>query len=79
MDGKNWKRQEGKLYKKFNFNNFLEALNFVNKIGNLSEKENHHPDIRFGWGYVEVLLFTHSEHAVTDKDKMLAAQIDKVT
>ena len=37
--------------KKFNFNNFEESQKFVNKVGDLAEEENHHPDISFGWGY----------------------------
>lgn len=85
--GSNWeevdyypdKREQKALRKKFEFKNFTEALNFVNKVAGLAEKANHHPDISFGWGYVEVWLTTHSEHAVTDKDYQLAKNIDKLT
>ena len=63
------------LTKKFEFENFVEALDFVNKIGKLAEAENHHPDITFGWGYVEVELFTHSENKVTQKDHLLLGKI----
>lgn len=74
----NWKIKSRKLYKKYIFDNFSDALVFVNKVGELAEKENHHPDIAFGWGYVEIVLFTHSENAVTDKDKKLADNIDNL-
>ena len=72
----NWIEKAGGLSRKFEFQNFAEALDFVNKIGQLAEKENHHPDISFGWGYVEVRLSTHSENAITDKDRQLARKIN---
>ena len=39
------------LNKRFNFNNFIESQEFINKVGEISEDEGHHPDISFGWGY----------------------------
>ena len=41
------------------------ALAFVNRIGDIAEAQNHHPDIHFGWGYVEVVLTTHSAGGLT--------------
>lgn len=78
MDGNNWKEVDGKLFKRFEFENFVDSLDFVNWVGELAEKVAHHPDITFGWGYAEITLFTHSENAITDKDKQLAAQIDSI-
>ena len=43
------------LEKKFNFSNFLESEEFVNKVGKISEEEGHHPDINFGWGYAKII------------------------
>lgn len=77
-DGNNWFESEGKLFKKFTFENFAEALAFVNKVGELAEKANHHPDITFGWGYVEISLFSHSDNAITNKDKQLSEAIDQI-
>ena len=54
VDGWNVKSNEDKsfyLVKKFKFKDFKESQNFVNKISKISEDENHHPDISFGWGY----------------------------
>lgn len=79
MAGNSWTKKEGKLFNRFEFSDFATALQFVNKVGNLAEEANHHPDINFGWGYVEVRLTTHSEHAITDKDYQLAKNIDKLT
>lgn len=78
MAGSKWVEKHGKLFKRFEFNNFAEALEFVNKIGELAEQKNHHPDISFGWGYVEVSLFTHSENKITKEDQNLASSIDQI-
>ncbi len=78
MAGNNWDEKNGKLFKKFEFSNFTEALKFVNKVGELAEAENHHPDISFGWGYVEICLFSHSENKITEKDIRLSFEIDKI-
>ena len=43
--------------KEFSFKNFSESQNFVNKVGNIAEQENHHPDISFGWGYCKIKMF----------------------
>ena len=69
-------REQKALRKRFVFKNFATALEFTNKIGQLAEKANHHPDINLGWGYVQVWLTTHSEHKVTKKDHELASLID---
>ena len=42
------------LIKSFKFKNFEESQKFVNKVGNIAEEENHHPDISFGWGYCNI-------------------------
>ena len=66
------------LIKEFKFKNFLESQKFVNLIGDLAEKENHHPDITFGWGYCEVKIFTHAIKGLAESDFILAAKIDKI-
>lgn len=71
-----WQENTGKLSRRFEFNNFVEALDFVNKVGELAEKAQHHPDISFGWGYATIMLYTHSENKITDKDYELAQLID---
>ena len=78
MAGNSWEEKQGKLFKRFEFSNFVEALTFVNEVGEIAEAENHHPDICFGWGYVEISLFTHSENKITDKDEILAEKTDEL-
>ena len=67
------------LEKKFNFSNFLESQEFINNVGEISEKEGHHPDISFGWGYAKIIITTHAIKGLSENDFILAAKIDKVT
>ncbi len=66
------------LIKKFSFQNFIESQKFVNQVGEIAEKENHHPDISFGWGYCEIKIFTHAIKGLAESDFILAAKIDKI-
>ncbi len=67
------------LEKNFKFKNFIESQNFVNKVGEISENEGHHPDISFGWGYVKINITTHAIEGLSENDFILAAKIDQVT
>lgn len=75
----NWREEDGKLFRRFEFANFNQALDFVNKVGDLAEKAGHHPDIEFGWGYATVRLSTHDVNDITQKDRGLAEEIDRIT
>jgi 4a-hydroxytetrahydrobiopterin dehydratase len=66
------------LIKKYKFKNFVEALAFVNKVGEVAEAEQHHPDIRVGWGYVEIHLQTHAAGGLHENDFILAAKIEEL-
>ena len=66
------------LEKNFEFKNFIDSQNFVNKVGNVSEIENHHPDIKFGWGYVKIYITTHAIEGLSENDFILAAKIDNL-
>ena len=77
-DVKNDKNQSFFLIKEFKFNNFIESQNFVNKVGDIAEKEKHHPDISFGWGYCKIKIFTHAIKGLAESDFILAAKIDKI-
>ena len=67
------------LKKNFEFKNFLESQNFINKVGKISENENHHPDISFGWGYAKVFITTHAIEGLSENDFILAAKIDQIS
>ena len=77
-DVKKNKSQNYYLLKEFKFSNFLESQKFINKIGELSENEGHHPDISFGWGYAKITIFTHAIKGLAESDFILAAKIDQI-
>ena len=66
------------IYKKFKFSNFNKSLKFANKIGKLSDKEGHHPDISIGWGYCLVMIHTHAIKGLSVNDFILASKIDLI-
>ena len=64
------------IYREFKFKNFVEALSFTNKVGEIAESENHHPDIVLKWGFVRIDLWTHALGGLTENDFIVAAKID---
>lgn len=73
-----WKIKDSRLYKKVEFEDFAVALKFINRVGEVAEKANHHPTIKNSYNVVELELTTHSENKITDKDYQLAKQIDGI-
>ncbi|MDD3662386.1 MAG: 4a-hydroxytetrahydrobiopterin dehydratase [Candidatus Pacebacteria bacterium] len=75
-----WINQDNFLIKVFTFNNFLEAIDFVNKVALLAEKNKHHPDIEiFSYKKVKIKLSTHDKgNQITQKDIELSLEIDKI-
>ena len=71
-----WAVMDQRLSKTYKFKNFVEALAFVNKVGALAERENHHPDIFLSWGKVKIDTWTHVANGLTENDFILAAKID---
>jgi len=67
-----WNEVDDALQREFAFPDFATALAFVNRVGELAEAENHHPDISFGWGRVTLRWWTHSAGGITDRDRELA-------
>jgi len=75
-----WLNQNNSLTKEFIFKNFKEALAFVNKVGEIAESKNHHPDIlMYGYKKVKITLTTHDQGKVTNKDTEMAKLIDKIS
>jgi 4a-hydroxytetrahydrobiopterin dehydratase len=66
------------LKRRFLFQDFRDALVFVNKAGELAEQQGHHPDICFGWGYAEFKVWTHAIDGLSESDFILAAKIDRL-
>jgi len=76
-----WKiREDAKqISKEFTFKNFVEALAFANKVGEIAEEEGHHPDMHVSWGRVGIDLSTHAAHGLSENDFILAAKIDALS
>lgn len=66
------------LEKAFLFADFAKALAFVNRIGAIAEKQNHHPDLLLSWGKVRVMTWSHDANAITSRDYRLAAAIEQL-
>jgi|TARA_B110001450_G_C17534489_1_gene445986 4a-hydroxytetrahydrobiopterin dehydratase len=81
VDGWDVKKNEKQIYfleKNYKFKDFINSQKFIDKVGEISEKENHHPDILFGWGYAKVMITTHAIEGLSENDFILAAKIDQI-
>ena len=74
MEG--WHETDGALERSFELCSFVDAIAFVNRIADLAERENHHPDIAISYRTVTLRWTTHSADAVTERDRELAALTD---
>jgi len=77
--GEGWEIVDGThhLEKTYKWKDFQEALGFTNLVGEIAERENHHPDILLSWGQVKLLLRTHKIDGLTESDFILAAKADQ--
>jgi len=74
-----WEINDNKLTKDYELQDFVNALAFVNLIGEVSEELNHHPDILIhGYRHVRIQLFTHSSGKITNLDYEFAERIDRL-
>ena len=67
-----------KIERHYTFANFADALDFANRVGAVAETEGHHPDISFGWGYCEVLFYTHKIKGLHENDFIMAAKVNEL-
>ena len=67
-----WSELHDKLEREFQFDGFLDAVAFVNRVAELAESENHHPDIEVHYNKVILRWWTHTAGGVTDRDRQLA-------
>ena len=75
---KGWEYADKKISKTFNFDHYMDGMEFVNKIAGLAETSNHHPDITIGWCRVDVTISSHNIGGVTTKCVNLATGIDLI-
>ena len=70
--------EEHHLEREYSFANFVEALAFTNRVGEMAEAQNHHPDLFLAWGKVGVTIWTHKIDGLTESDFVFAAKCDKL-
>ena len=77
LDGTDWRREDKEIVREWRFKDFGEAIAFVNRVADVAEEANHHPDILLhGWNNVRLTLSTHSEGGLTAADFDMAAKLD---
>lgn len=69
---------EHHLEKEYRFQEFRDALDFTNRVGEMAEQQDHHPDIYLAWGKVKLTLWTHKIDGLTESDFIFAAKADAV-
>ena len=67
-----WTEVDGALEREFRFRDFAEALAFVNRVGELAEAADHHPDVSIHWNRVTLRWWTHTKYAITQRDAEMA-------
>jgi 4a-hydroxytetrahydrobiopterin dehydratase len=69
-----WREEDGALVREFELESFPAAIEFVRRLADLAESENHHPDIDIRYRRVVVRWSTHSAGGITDRDRALAGR-----
>ena len=69
---------EHHLEKEYKFEDFRQALDFTNQVGEMAESQNHHPDIYLAWGKVKITIWTHKIDGLTESDFIFAAKTDQL-
>ncbi len=70
--------EEHHLEREYTFENFIEALAYTNRVGEMAEAQNHHPDLFLAWGKVGVTIWTHKIDGLTESDFVFAAKCDRL-
>jgi 4a-hydroxytetrahydrobiopterin dehydratase len=78
--GGEWSREGEAIVREYKLADFAAAIAFVNRVAELAERANHHPDILVhGWNRVRLELSTHSRGGLTEADFALAGEIDRLS
>ena len=78
IDLPGWELKGKQIVKAYTFKTFAEAMEFVNRLAELAEQKNHHPDIHIVYTKVKVLTWTHKFNGVTKLDVKLATAVEKL-
>lgn len=74
-----WKirKDEPRLWREYTFKDFARAIKFINKVAEVAEAENHHPDIHLHYNLVKLVLWTHDIGGLSENDFIVAAKLDE--
>ena len=67
-----------RLSRRFEFEDFRKAMEFVNRVAELAEEQGHHPDIAIHWNKVDLVLWTHKIGGLHENDFILAAKVNRL-
>jgi 4a-hydroxytetrahydrobiopterin dehydratase len=68
----------GHLERLYTFDNFIQAMNFANQVGDVAEEAGHHPDLHIGWGRCGLEIWTHKINGLAEADFVLAAKAKRI-
>ena len=74
-----WEFSEGAVHKTFKFEDYYRTASFVNAVAWIASREDHHPDIEFGYNKCRVSFRTHAVGGISENDFIAAAKIDALT
>ena len=78
LSSKGWQYVDKKIFKTYTFDTYMAGIDFIQKIAELSERNNHHPDISIGWCKVDITIKSHDMGGVTTQCVNLAIGIDHI-
>jgi 4a-hydroxytetrahydrobiopterin dehydratase len=78
LRGLDWEYRDNAIHRRFSFPSFRSAIAFVNRVADVAEQQDHHPDILVNYRTVTLTLSTHSEGGVTERDIDMAHKLDAV-
>ena len=73
-----WKLKGKYIFRTFTFEEFIQAIEFINKVAGIAETQNHHPEIKNNHTSVQIKMTTHDANGITKKDFALALAIDQI-
>ncbi len=73
-----WNLKDGRLTREFQFKNYYETVSFVNAAAWIAHREDHHPDIEFGYKACTVRFWTHSVKGLSENDFICASKINEL-
>lgn len=71
-----WEHTEKLIERQFEFDEFMEAIDFINAVAEIAEDAGHHPDIELHYTRVRLQLWTHAKGGLTENDFVVAEKID---